>query len=565
MPAAATENTLLIEIMADGLTGSQAKDHELFFAQGLFEKLELLGFTTDQSRFSPFSGPGRLAASISHLLSTTLAGQALTAIIGGLLETHLARMENPVNPKRREMADPLNLTSLVLLHGDQVLPVTLRGLSAGRTTYGHQQLGRPAIELAQADDYAPQLRGEGRVMAKRERRVSRIEHALDLLENALDIALYRETTSTSLLLEEEFFDWHVIREQREARHADFDILHARAAETELPELRLGNFDPCYLNPGKMPPALLDTVLRELQLLPVRDGQGRLQPGFAAIIDQARAKRFLMLADTLAFKDLPRAAPVNGIEQQTAERLAAACGQFTLDRETTMANRLQALARMPFIGPAGTQRDRLQRVAALAASIAGQSGEDAALTAEVARLFLQDLACATVMHYPHLHGIIGKYLKDENQHYLPVAVQASIEAALHPCHVDDSVPTDRMGAIVAVADKLDTLVAHDAAGHTAKEGDSPHGMHVEALAIGRLLMEQRLPIDLPDLIVEAKRRIGAPALASDSPYQLIMDRLVNYLQDAQPYRKWKFVDTKLQALQQARPRRLDTLLDDLAEP
>lgn len=559
------EKTLLIEIMADGLTGSQAKDHELFFAQGLFEKLELMGFTTEHSRFSPFSGPERLAVSISHMLSTTIAGQTLTDVLGDLLETHLARMENPMSPKRRETAAPLKLTSFVLLHGDQVLPITLRGLSAECTTYGHQQLGRPAIELAQADDYEPQLRGEGRVMAKRERRVSRIEHAVDLLENALDIVLYRETTISGVQMEEDFYDWRVTSEQRGTRHEDFDILHARAAETELPEIRLGNFDPRYLNPGKMPPSLLSTVLRELRLFPKRNGQGHLLPGFAAVIDQARGERFLMLADTLAYKDMPRAAPVGDIEQQVARRLAAACEQFTLDRETPMATRLQALARLPFIGPAGTQGDRLQRVAALAALIATQSGEDTGLAAQVARLFLQDLASATVIQYPHLHGIIGKYLKDENLEYLPVALQTSLEATLHPRYADDAVPVDRIGAIVALADKLDTLVAHYAAGHEAAEHHSPHGVHVEALAIGRLLVEQRLPVDLSDLIDEAKQLLGASALDCDKPYQLIMDRLVKYLQDAPPYRKWNFVETKLDALQQARPRRLDTLLDDLTAP
>lgn len=563
MPAATIEKILLVEIMADGLSGSQAKDHELFFSLGLFEKLELMGFTTDESRFSPFSGPGRLAVAISHVLATTIAGQALTAVIGDLLEAHLAHMETPIGRHRRDTAAPLKLTSLVLLHGDQLLPVTLRGLAAGRTTNGHPQLGRPVIELAQATDYKQQLRDEGRVIADREERISRIEQALDLLENALDLMLYREKTSSGLRMEEEFFDWQVTREQLENRHEDFDILMERAAETAFPEVRLGNFDPRYLNPGKMPPALLDTVLRELRLLPVRTGQGRLQPGFAAIIDMGRAERFLLRTETLAVKAQPRAASIEDTEQHVSQRLAAAGEQFVLDRETPMAARLQALARMPFIGPAGTQGDRLQRVAALAALIARESGEDATLTAQVARLFLQDLASATVIQHPHLHGIIGKHLKDENLQYLPVAVQISVEAALHPYHADDPVPADRIGAIVAVADKLDTLVAHYAAGHEAKEGDSPNRMHIEALAIGRLLVEQRLPVDLPDLIIETKQLIGSSTLGWDKPYQLIMGRLAKYLQDAPPYRKWSFVDTKLATLQQDRPRRLDTLLDDLA--
>lgn len=561
MASITPEKTLLIEIMADNLTGREADQLELSFSLGLFEKLELMGFTTASSKFSPFSGPGRLAVSISHVLFTP-PGQALSDILGDLLEAHLSRLETPARPRRRESAAVLKLTSLVLLHGDQVISVTVRGLQAGRTTHGHLLLGRPAIELAQADDYKQDLYYEGRVLAGRERRIDRVQKALDILEKALDVQFYRTGSSTGMRMSERSFDREVRREEKETRHDDFDILHDRAAEVEFPEIRLGQFHVQYLNPGKMPPELLDALLRGRQLLPMRSGSGRLRAGFAVIVDQAREERFVLGADLLSIEDLPGVVPVANIEQQLAEQLAMACQQFSRERELSLGDRVHLLARLPFIGILGSQADRLQRVGVLAAFIAGQTGDEIYLVERVARLFLQDLSCTAVSTYPHLHGVLGKYLKDENRHYLPNALQASVEAARHPRHADDDVPSDRIGAVVALADKLDTLIAHFAAGHEATRHHSPYGMHIDALAIGRLLLEHRFPVELPGLINEAKQQLGAPGLDSEKPYQLIMDRLGKYLHDARPYRNWPIPDAKLAALMQAKPQRLDRLLDEV---
>jgi glycyl-tRNA synthetase beta chain len=373
---------------------------------------------------------------------------------------------------------------LVMLHGGEVIEGTVLGLHAGRTTQGHRFLAPGTIGLAHADEYESRLEREGRVIASFARREAMIRDGVRAAAGdaqvAADDALYVEVTGL----------------------------------VELPAVYAGTFDEAFLD---VPQECLTLTMQQNQkYFPLTDTAGRLQNRFLVVSNMA-------LADPSEI--------VHGNERVLRARLADARFFYDQDRRRRLDSRVAELGAVVFHNQLGSQLARVERIEALAGSIAAAIGADAPLARRAARLAKADLLTGMVGEFPELQGIMGRYYALHDGEAERVA--DAIEAHYRPRFAGDALPGDRIGDAVALADKLDTLVGIWGIGIAPTGDKDPFALRRAALGVLRLLVEQVLPLDLAALLAEARAGYGATPLASDTVAALhafMLERLRGYLRE-----------------------------------
>jgi glycyl-tRNA synthetase beta chain len=440
---------------------------------------------------------------------------------GGHLETHLDRgveaalktASTNLRTMRwgdREEAFVRPVHGLVMLHDERIVPGTVLGQESGRRTRGHRFMGKGTIDIARADDYAELLERDGRVIANFERRARKIRSELAAAAGgasiAADDALYDEVT----------------------------------ALVEWPAVYEGHFEKAYLEVPQE--CLMLTMKQNQKYFPLVDGRGKL------------LNRFLIVANIAVAH--PREI-VHGNERVLRARLADARFFYDQDRRVSLASRVPALADVVFQNKLGSQLDRVARIEQLAELVARKLGADAALARRAARLCKADLLTGMVGEFPELQGVMGTYYARHDGE--PEEVAAAIEAHYHPRFAGDSLPPDRIGAAVALADKLDTLAGLFGIGQQPTGDKDPFGLRRQALGIVRLLVEQGLSLPLPELAAAAFAAY-APGLLGDARAEVetfILERLRGYLRDA------GYSANEVESVLCMRPMRLDLVPHQLA--
>lgn len=399
---------------------------------------------------------------------------------------------------------------LVALHGADVVPVSVLGLVVGRVTRGHRfEAAVSPVSLREADSYAAQMESEGAVIPGFDQRRAEIARQLDAAAQQAggmpvdDAALLDEVT----------------------------------ALVERPNVLVGKFEEKYLEVPQE--CLILTMKANQKYFPLLDSAGRL------------TNQFLMVSN---IRPADASAVVGGNERVVRPRLADARFFFDQDRKQPLASRVQKLGNVVYHNKLGTQLQRVERVTRLAGEIARQLNASHELAERAARLAKADLLTDMVGEFPELQGIMGQYYALHDGEREEVA--RAIEAHYHPRFAGDTLPQDNIGAAVALADKLETLVGIYGIGLVPTGDKDPFGLRRHALGVLRILAEMGLPLDLVDLLQRAKSYFPAEMLADSVAVDLhgfMLERLKGYLRDK------NFAPDEIEAVVGQAPSRIDLVI------
>ena len=367
---------------------------------------------------------------------------------------------------------------LVALYGDEILPISSLGLTAGRTTQGHRFHCPMPIRLDHADQYAEQLFKEGRVIASFDERRSRIQKGLNA-KAAPDRAVMPDA-----------------------------LLDEVTSLVEWPEVLEGRFEAAFLSVPQE--CLILTMQQNQKYFALTDAQGRL------------TNRFLLVAN-IQSKD--PSVLVSGNERVLRARLSDAKFFFDQDRKRSLSSRLDGLSAVVYHNKIGNQRQRIDRLARLARQWAAAVGAQPDQAERAALLAKADLLTDMVGEFPELQGIIGTYYARHDQEAEAVAL--AIEGHYRPRFAGDELPRNAAGTALALADKMETLVGIWGIGLAPTGDKDPFALRRHALGVVRILIEKDLSLDLKQMLVQTQAAFdGSESVKPDlSALQaFILDRL-----------------------------------------
>ncbi|WP_442763040.1 glycine--tRNA ligase subunit beta [Malikia spinosa] len=571
-----TTKNLLVELFVEELPPKALKKLGDAFAGQLFEQLKALGLAGADSVVTPFASPRRLAAHVSHVwlkaedkavqlklmpasVGLTADGQATPALLKKLASlgadvsdpaAAVARLKRQGEGKAEALYYDSLVTGatldvglqkaldeaiaklpipkvmsyqletdcelpgwtsvnfvrpahgLVALHGATVVPVKALGLTAGNQTQGHRfEAAVSPVVLADADTYAETLLRDGAVFAsfgdRRFAIVQQLAQAAEKLgpgyEVLMDEALLDEVTGL----------------------------------VERPNVLTCSFEEEFLEVPQE--CLILTMKANQKYFPLVDTHGKLTNQFLVVSNISPADA---------------SAVIGGNERVVRPRLADAKFFFDQDRKKTLESRVAGLAKVVYHNKLGTQGERSERVRAIAHAIVNQlrlatlpfTVDDKdhldlldTKVQQAARLAKTDLLTDMVGEFPELQGIMGGYYARHEG--LRDGVAIAIEDHYKPRFAGDALPRNHTGTVLALADKLETLIGLFGIGQLPTGDKDPFALRRHALGVIRILAEKQLPLDLPELLQAAAVPFGE--LITDPSAALLdfmLDRLAVNLRE-----------------------------------
>ena len=531
-----TAQNLLVELFVEELPPKALKKLGEAFAGTLFEQLKSQGLTAADSVVTPYATPRRLAAHITHVaakaadkavqvklmpvsVALDAAGNPTPALLkklqavgadpsvvptlkrqpdgkaealfldslvtGATLDTGLQKALNEAIAKlpipkvmtyQLQEGTPLPgwdsvqfvrpAHGLVALHGSSVVPVTALGLTAGRSTHGHRfEAVADPITIVDADRYAGTLRDKGAVIASFGERRAAIESQLKTAAAQAGPAL--QAIEDEALLDEV------------------------TALVERPNVLVCSFEQEFLDVPQE--CLILTMKANQKYFPLLDAQGKLTNQFLVVSNISPADP---------------SAVIGGNERVVRPRLADAKFFFDQDRRKTLESRVPQLAKVVYHNKLGTQGERVERVRAIAKAIGQQLGGDVLAQAadEAAKLAKADLLTDMVGEFPELQGVMGGYYARHDG--LSEDIAFAIEDHYKPRFAGDELPRGQVGTVVALADKLETLVGLFGIGNLPTGDKDPFALRRHALGVIRMLVEKDLRLDMPAVVAQAAQAFGA---------------------------------------------------------
>lgn len=564
-----TTKSLLVELFVEELPPKALKKLGEAFAQSLADGLKAQGLTGEHSAVTPFASPRRLAVHLSAVraqaddkavsnklmpaavgldaqgqptpallkklaalgadasavpglqrrpdgkaealfLDTVARGATLAEGLQKALDEAIAKLPIP-KVMQYQLADGWTSVNfvrpahgLVALHGADVVPVTALGLTAARETHGHRfEAQVDPVVLQDADHYAQQLLEQGAVIAGFDARHAEIVRQLQ----------------------------HAAGAQGLAPIDDAALLDEVTALVERPNVLLCRFEPEFL--GVPQECLILTMKANQKYFPLLDAAGKLTNQFLVVSN-------IRPADPVHV--------VGGNERVVRPRLADAKFFFEQDRKKPLAARVDGLAKVVYHGKLGSQGERSERVRAIGHAIVNQwrlatapyTVDDKdhfdvldSKVQEAARLAKTDLLTDMVGEFPELQGTMGGYYARHDG--LRDGVAIAIEDHYKPRFAGDALPRNHTGTVLALADKLETLVGLFGIGQLPTGDRDPFALRRHALGVVRILVEKDLPLSLPELLQAAVPAFGL--LIADPTDALIVfcyDRFAGLLRE-QGYR------------------------------
>jgi glycyl-tRNA synthetase beta chain len=339
--------------------------------------------------------------------------------------------------------------SLIALHGSTVVPVKALGLTAGKSTQGHRFEAKVSpVVLPHADQYDEVLKRDGSVIASFAERRAEIVRQLN--------AAAAKVGNGARPIEDEA------------------LLDEVTALVERPNVLTCQFETEFL--GVPQECLILTMKANQKYFPLVDASGKLTNWFLVVSNITPDDASLV---------------IGGNERVVRPRLADAKFFFDQDRKKTLESRVEGLSKVVYHNKLGTQGERMARVCAIAKAIGQQVGGDllAKQAEQAARLAKTDLLTDMVGEFPELQGIMGGYYARHDG--LSSDVSEAIEDHYKPRFAGDDLPRNNVGLVVALADKLETLVGMFGIGNVPTGDKDPFALRRHALGVIRMLLE-RLP-------------------------------------------------------------------------
>ncbi|ABZ85008.1 glycyl-tRNA synthetase, beta subunit [Heliomicrobium modesticaldum Ice1] len=343
---------------------------------------------------------------------------------------------------------------IVALYGEEVIPVEVEGVQAGRTTYGHRFLGGGPIELTRPSEYLERLE-KAYVIADPHKRKAMIWKQI----TELAAAVGGQVAEDEGLLDE------------------INYL------VEYPTALCGEVDADYMH---LPEAVLITPMKEHQrYFPVKSPSGGLLPTFITVRN-----------GTAEHLSIVRA----GNEKVLRARLADAAFFYAEDQKTPLDAQKEKLKKIVFQESLGTVYERVEREQALTAFLADCMNVPAVLregALRAAELAKADLVTHMVYEFPELQGIMGeRYALLSGE--APEVAQA-IREHYQPRFSGDAVPSTMEGTLVALADKIDAIVGCFSIGIIPTGSQDPYALRRQAQGVCQIIMRGNLPLSLAAVI------------------------------------------------------------------
>jgi glycyl-tRNA synthetase beta chain len=358
--------------------------------------------------------------------------------------------------KREEFVRPVHW--LVMLFGSDVINASILGLTAGRTTRGHRFHYNNTIDLAKASDYASVLKDTGFVVADFAERGATIKQQVE--------AEAKKVGGVAVI--------------------DANLLDEVTALVEWPVALTGKFEERFLAvPSE---ALIASMKEHQKYFHVVDANGKLKNNFITVAN-------------IQSKDPSQI--IDGNERVIRPRLSDAAFFFETDKKTTLASLRERLKTIVFQAQLGTIFDKTERVAGLAKLIAGKLNADAASAERAAQLCKSDLVTNMVGEFDDMQGIAGYYYAVNDGENTEVA--AAMNEQYMPRFAGDQLPATTTGAIIALADRLDTITGIFGIGQQPTGSKDPFALRRASIAVLRILVEKNLALDLRDLLTFAKNQ------------------------------------------------------------
>ncbi|MDR3400265.1 MAG: glycine--tRNA ligase subunit beta [Pandoraea sp.] len=549
------QRTLLVELLTEELPPKALARLGDAFADGIANGLRTRGLTTDASVVTPYATPRRLAVTISNVLErapdATIRAKVLPVSVAldangnptpplakklaamGFADLPVASLERAVDGKAEaffhtytaagaQLADALQAAldetlgklpipkvmsyqrpdgetvqfvrpvhGLIALHGDTLVPATAIGLASGNKTLGHRFLSQGEVSIANADAYAATLETQGKVLASFTGR--------------------RDAIRTQLLAAAG--SDHVVMPDA--------LLDEVTALVEWPAIYACHFEKEFL-----------AVPQECLILTMQTNQK-----YFALTDKPLAEGGRLTNRFLIVSNIETAHPeqiVTGNERVVRPRLADAKFFFEQDKKKPLADRVPLLANVVYHNKLGSQFERTQRLVKLAGAIAQMVGLDengVTLAERGALLAKADLLTDMVGEFPELQGTMGTYYARHDGEADEVARACSEH--YQPRFAGDALPASHTGTVVALADKLETLVGIWGIGLQPTGEKDPFALRRHALGIVRMLIERRLPVMLSDLLDVTYKQFTSGVAGAEylsDVYQFVLDRLRGYLRE-----------------------------------
>ncbi len=372
-------------------------------------------------------------------------------------------------------------------HGAEVVPLEIDGLKAGDTTRGHRFMAPGEIRVASFEDYVGKLKAAHVV--------------LDPAERAETI-------------------WHDAQQKAFALGfevvEDAGLLAEVAGLVEWPVVLLGDIAEEFI---ELPPEVLQTSMKEHQkFFSVKNpGSGRIEK-FVTVANRDTADHGVTI--------------LAGNQKVLAARLSDAKFFWENDLRQAKGQGLEAwtdrLGNVTFHNKLGSQRDRIERIAALAREIAPVVGADADLAAQAAKVAKADLSSEMVYEFPELQGIMGRYYAEAAG--LDPQVAAACEEHYSPLGPSDDLPTAPVSVAVALSDKLDTLTGFWAIDEKPTGSKDPYALRRAALGVIRLVLANGVRLRLDQFVDAQLLKHEIARARADDAHETEIDALEQTLQE-----------------------------------
>lgn len=354
---------------------------------------------------------------------------------------------------------------LVILHGAEIIDGEVLGLKSGRKSRGHRFMHPQPVHVADADGWLDAMRACNVLADPRERR-QRIRDQVGQVAGS--------TSGVPRL--------------------DDALLDELANLTEWPVAIACTFEREFL--AVPPEALVTTMVANQKFVPVFDADGKLTEHFIGIAN-------------IESKD--PAEIRKGYERVIRPRFADAKFFWDEDLKTPLASYQEQLKGVTYQQALGSLWDKSVRVAELARIIANRVGVDAGAATRAASLSKCDLLTRMVGEFPELQGVMGRYYA--SHHGEPMDVAEALDTYYQPRFGGDAIAPGKLGQVLAVAERLDTLASIFAVGMKPGGNKDPFALRRAALGLARTLIEGSMELDLRGSFVEALELLPDTALAA----------------------------------------------------
>ncbi|MDH5395617.1 MAG: glycine--tRNA ligase subunit beta [Gammaproteobacteria bacterium] len=412
-------------------------------------------------------------------------GKQAVELIAGIVNQALAKLPIPKRMRwgdhNEEFVRPVHW--VVLLFGSDIVEAEILGIKTGNKTYGHRFHYPQAISLNGAEDYLSKLESPGYVI--------------------VDTAVRKNAIMQQVEQQAEKLGGRAL--------IDDDLLDEVTALVEWPVAVAGDFDEHFLEvPAE---SLISSMQDHQKYFPVVDSEGKLMPNFITISN-------IDSADMSKVKQ--------GNERVIRPRLSDAAFFWEQDCKQPLETHIDSLDKVVFQNKLGSLGDKSRRVAKIAEKIAETLGENKSHAHRAGLLSKCDLMTNMVFEFTDLQGIMGRYyaIKDNE----PGDVAIALDEQYMPRFAGDSLPETSTGQILALSDKLDTLLGIFAIGQKPTGEKDPFALRRAALGVLRILIERNLMLDLKDMLVIAagtlQDTVDAEAAIEDV-VDFVLDRLRVY--------------------------------------